>query len=315
LFWRSDISPEREPLKVLLKRGEFIDQARDGRVVPFKVYHPIEHNLQSLPLVLWSHGFGGNKDGASFISRFLASHGYVVAHMTHAGTDSSLWEGKPGHPWDILKQTKVPREVSLHRMKDIPFVLDQLPDWAKENPDSGTIDFSSIGISGHSFGAMTSQAMAGMLLPDVSQRLMNFKEERFRAGILYSPVPIRHLVDDAQEQKAYAEISLPLFHMTGTDDSSPIEGFDYQQRLKVFNGSDSEAHVLILKDGDHMVFNGTRGKLEANPLRPRHEEIIKIAALGFWDMMLKNDQAAREWLTHGGFSHYIAADGEYEYRT
>lgn len=313
MFWRPGIAADKEPHKVLLKRGEFVDEAR-GRIVPYKIYHPAEHDFESLPIVLWSHGFGGNRDGAAFISRYLASHGYLVAHMTHAGTDSTLWEGKPGHPWEVLKKTKVPRAVTLERMRDVPFVLDQLPGWAALNPDIGVApDFENTGISGHSFGAMTAQAMAGMELPDEQGQMTSFREERFKAGILYSPVPIRHLTDERAEKKAYNEISIPLFHMTGTDDSSPIEGFDYEHRLRVYEESKEEKHLLILNQGDHMVFNGTRGQLAANVKRRRHEEIIKVAALAYWDAMLKNDETAREWLTGGGFSDYISADGEYAF--
>src|SRR6185436_10670575 len=93
-LWRPDIDPAREPHRVLIKRDSFVDPARGNRRVPFKVYHP--DAAIDAPLVLWSHGLGGSADGASFLARFIASHGYAVVNITHVGTDSSLWEGKPG---------------------------------------------------------------------------------------------------------------------------------------------------------------------------------------------------------------------------
>ena len=124
---QSTYTPAREGgYKVLLKRGEFIDLSRDGRSIPYKIYYPVDHSLNKIPVIIWSHGFGGNRDGASFISRFLAAHGYIIIHITHIGTDSSLWEGKPGHAWDILREVKISRETTLNRMHDVPFVLDQL---------------------------------------------------------------------------------------------------------------------------------------------------------------------------------------------
>jgi len=310
LIWRSDISPEIEPHKVLLKRGEFVDESRAGRIVPYKIYHPVDHGMDKVPIVIWSHGFGGNRDGASFISRFVASHGYVLVHITHHGTDSSLWEGKPGHPWDILKKVKVPRETSLNRMFDVGFALDELVKWAKENPKIGaSMDFENIGMSGHSFGALTTQVMAGQLLPNTEEKLTSYREARIKAGILYSPVPIAHL-SDAPDEEIYGPIDIPLFHMTGTEDDSPIEGFDYKHRLIVHEYSTHpDKHLMVLEGGDHMVYNGTRGKLGKNPNREKHEEIIKLASLAFWDAYLKGDKKAKEWLNKGGMETYIDQHG------
>jgi hypothetical protein len=123
-------------------------------------------------------------------------------------------------------------------------------------------------------------------------------------------VPIKHL-SSAPDAELYGDITLPLQHQTGTDDASPLENFGYEQRLAVFNNSKGKRHLLVKYDGDHMVYNGTRGKLEANPKRGRHEEIIARAALSYWDMMLKNDAAAREFLTGPGVQNFIGTDGEY----
>ena len=291
-------SPDQGPYKVLLKRGEFVDDSRDGRAVPFKIYHPAEHDLTRMPVILWSHGFGGNRDGAAFISRYLASHGYTLVHMTHAGTDSSLWEGKPGHPWDHLRKASVTRETTLHRFKDVPFVIDSLPGWMEENSEVGQyMDLSRLGMSGHSFGAMTTQVMAGQMFPDVDGKLISLREPRISSGILYSPVPIRHLVGEEPEPHIYGPIDIPLLHMTGTDDASPLHDFGYDRRLVIHEHTGHpEKYLQVLEGGDHMVYNGTRGKLGASDLREVHEAEIKTAALAFWDAYLKDDEAAKAYL-------------------
>lgn len=301
------------PYSVLLKKGEFVDAARGGRKVPFKIYHPAGELLKPFPVILWSHGFGGNRDGASFLSRYLASHGYVLMHLTHDGTDSSLWEGKPEHPWDILKQTHITRETTLARFGDVPFVLNQLPLWAQNNPDVGALmDFSNIGMSGHSFGAMTSQVMAGQLFPLADGTLISLREPRIKAGIAYSPTAISHLSKAAPED-LYGPIEIPLLHMTGTKDDSPVDGYDYKHRLVIFEHSGhAEKYLKILNGGDHMVYNGTRGQLEENPLREIHEELIKGTALKFWDAKLKNDAEAHAWLANGGAATYIKDYGEFK---
>jgi len=309
----------KEPYKVLLKKGEFIDQSRLGpsaapRVVPFKIYHPVDHDLDKMPVIIWSHGFGGNANGAAFISRFLAGQGYILVHITHLGTDSSLWEGKPGHPWDILQKVKISREDTLARFNDVPFVLDQLKIWAQENPDVGQyMDFDALGMSGHSFGAMTTQVMAGQKFPDVDRSLISIKEDRFKAGILYSPVPIRHLVDESvSDEEIFGSINIPLLHMSGTEDDSPLEGFGYQYRLAVYEHTGiDEKYLLVKEGGDHMVYNGTRGKLGDSDLREVHEDLILKAALAFWDMQLKGDDAAAAWIKDGGLAAYVGERGTF----
>jgi len=290
----------KEPYKVLLKKGEFIDNTRDGRIIDYKLYHPSDHDLETMPLIIWSHGFGGNANGAAFLSRFLASQGYTLLHITHHGTDSSLWEGKEGHPWDILRKVKITRETTLDRFKDVPFVLDQLPNWIDENPDIGKfIDLGNVGMSGHSFGAMTTQVMAGQKFPNTDGALIRMFEPRFKAGILYSPVPIRHLLgQDTTDTEVYGSIDLPLLHMTGTEDDSPLEGFGYEYRLAVHeHAGHSEQYLLVKDGGDHMVYNGTRGKLDNNALRELHEEQIKTTALAFWDAYLKDNEKALDFIT------------------
>jgi len=313
-FWRPDIDPRHEPHKVMLIRDVLIDPSRDHRDVPIKLYYPVNHNMTALPVIIWSHGLGGSVDGASFLSRFLASHGFVILHVQHRGTDSSLWEGKKGHPWDIIRNTHIPRQASIDRFLDIPFVLDQLPDWlGRHEGVEEHADTETLGMSGHSFGAMTTQVMCGMKFPDAENRLQSYEDKRFSSGILYSPVPMGHLTD-ADPELIYGPINRPLLYMTGTDDSSPVEGWDYTRRLSVYEYAGAlEKDLLVLEDGDHMVFNGSRGKLGHNPNKEQHEDIIKIAALAYWEATLKNSQAAKQWLTGGDFATYLEDAGTYKY--
>lgn len=304
---------DSEPLRVLLARGGFVDDARGGRSVPWKLYHPENPQREKMPLVVWSHGLGGSRENAGYLARYIAGNGYYVLHVQHPGTDSSLWEGQPGHPWDVIRNTHIPREATLDRFRDVPFVLDNIIGYAAENQDiAGGIDFERIGMSGHSFGALTTQVMAGQLFPARDGTLVSFREPRFRAGILYSPVPIRHL-SDAADADIYDAIAIPLFHMTGTNDESPVEGFGVDLRQIIYDYGAGPAYMLELEDGDHMVYVGSRGKLEDNPRRGEHEMIIKVAARAFWDAYLKEDEEARAWLDEGGFAAWLPA-GIFEYR-
>ncbi len=313
LFWHENVDPENFPLKVMIERDKLIDASRDNRPVKIKVYYPVGDDLKNLPVIIWSHGLGGSVDGASFLSRFIASYGYVIIHVQHLGTDSSLWEGKPGHPWDIIREMEIERSASLNRFYDVPFVLDQLPEWLAAHPKiQQIVDTHNIGMSGHSFGALTTQVMGGMTFPDEKGKLCRLRDKRFKAGILYSPGPMDHF-GSGNPQDIYGSIDMPMLHMTGTDDSSPVEDWDYMKRLDVYkNINQAEQHLLVIKDGDHMVFSGSRGKLGENPHREKHENIIKIVALAYWEATLKEDKDAQDWLFNNGFSTWLGDEGTFE---
>lgn len=312
--WTTDIDPDHEPHKVMIERDSLIDTTRNNREVKIKVYYPVNHNMNNLPVIFWSHGLGGSADGAAFLSRFLASNGYIMVHVQHQGTDISIWEGKKGHPWDIIRNTHISRDMTLNRFADIPFILNNLNNWMKKHePIKTHVDIKNLGMSGHSFGALTTQVMAGMSFPDQNENLLDLYDDRFKAGILYSPGSIEHL-GDINPDEVYQNIKLPLFHMTGTQDGSPLSELGYEMRLAVYENSNTEKHLLVLKDGDHMIFAGSRGKLGHNKNRKTHESIIKIASLAFWDMKLKNCPKAKTWLTQGGFKGYLNGNATYDFK-
>ena len=308
-LWSSTIFPDVEPMPISITRGEWYDDQRHNRKIAYKVYCPDTKQADTYPVILWSHGLGGSRDGAGFISRFVASHGFVIVHLTHVGTDSSLWEGKPGHPWDVIRATHIPKSATLQRFKDIPFALKQIPKLDCAN----LMDMSKMGMSGHSFGAMTTQIMAGQKR-GYGHRQYSLYRPEFKAGIVYSPVPFRkkkqHVASDF-----YGGIRIPLLMMTGTQDDSPIEQFGYQERVEVFTHSGGpDQHLLVLNDGDHMVYNGSRGQLQDNPKRDVHETIVKILSLAFWQAYLKDDANAYHWLTGEGVQHWLAHEGVYQFR-
>lgn len=304
---------DKAEYNVRMQRGIFVDTRRQNREIPYKAYYPSGYEGARLPLIVWSHGLGGSCDGAGFLGRHMASRGYIVLHVTHRGTDTSLWEGKPGHPWDNIRAARISRKVTLARFQDIPFVLDQV--MAGHEFGEGVedlLDAACIGMSGHSFGAITTQVMAGQMLGKRNRKYRLF-ENRFKAAIAYCPSPTYNHSEGHEE--IYGSIDLPTFYMTGTDDDSPVSHFDYTYRLPIYKSAQGDdQHLIVIDEADHMVFAGSRGKLGANPLRSVHEDIIKTSSQAFWDAYLKEDADAFAWLTGAGFSSYLAGRGVYENR-
>jgi len=301
--------------KVSIVKGVCKDLSRNGRDVPYKVYGITHTGVGKRPLILWSHGLGGSRDGAGFLARFLVEHGYFVMHIQHEGTDTSLWEGKPGHPWDVIRATPITREVTLDRYRDVSFILDQLPMLEKEHAlIRGHIDYDRLGMSGHSFGALTAQVMAGQLFPNEDDVLSSYKEARFKAGVLYSFSGMSHL-SDAPAEHVFGGMDIPLLFMSGTKDDSPISGQDYTHRLPAYAHARAvEKHVLIIEEGDHMIFTGSRGKLAFNPKREVQEALIQASSLAFWEAYLNDNQDAKTWLTGDGFQEQFGPEMQYKYK-
>ncbi|MCB9964122.1 MAG: hypothetical protein H6857_04205 [Rhodospirillales bacterium] len=299
------------PHRITIHKDDFFDTQRNRRV-PVKLYIP-DSPAEKLPCVFWSHGLGGGRDGASFLARYIAEHGFIVLHMTHLGTDTSLWEGKPGHPWDVIRSQRITRHVTMNRFKDPSFVLDELERRANAGEAPYTrIDFDQIGISGHSFGATTTQIMAGQKLGR-GARLYSMRESRFTCGIAYSLGPTYNQTEDPED--IYGPISIPMLYMTGTEDSSPISGAPYTARLPIFEAAKGpDQHLLILKDGDHMVFAGSRGGLAENPKRTLHEQIIQRVSLAFWQAYLSQDSEAKDWLHSHSITDFLKDEAEWKLR-
>ena len=71
------------------------------------------------------------------------------------------------------------------RAADIPAVLDQLTRWNAEEAHAlhGKLDLTRVGMSGHSFGAVTTQAVSGQVIP-IGRSLT---EPRIKAAVMMSP--------------------------------------------------------------------------------------------------------------------------------
>lgn len=303
-LWRPDAAAG--PYGVRIERGEWQDAAR-LRSVPYKIYRPEHMNEGAHPVVMWSHGLGGTRDGAGFLGRYMASHGYIHVHIQHDGTDDSLWRGMDGHPWDNIRKAHIPWETVRNRYLDAVFAADQLEAMnAGDALLAGKLDLSRLGMSGHSFGALTTQVMCGQLAGRETPE--NLADARFRAGVLYSPVPaFRHQLGG---KDVYATIDRPMLHMTGSADTSPVEGFGPDRRLEVFeHAGNPEQTLFFLNGADHMVYNGSRGQLEAYDGIARHQDMINILSLAWWQWHLNGDSDARAWVDGPGVAAWLEGEG------
>ena len=65
--------------------------SRRQRQVPVKIYYPAD-GAGPFPVIIFSHGLGGSREGYQYLGRHWASHGYVSVHLQHLGSDQAVWE-------------------------------------------------------------------------------------------------------------------------------------------------------------------------------------------------------------------------------
>jgi pimeloyl-ACP methyl ester carboxylesterase len=289
--------------KFNLSKAVYTDDARGGRAVPVKLYIPEGEGPH--PLVLWSHGLGGTRDGAGFIARALANAGIMVVNIQHDGTDDCLWRGKTGHPWDNIKAAKIENETLIARWTDTPFVLDRIL-------DEYNIDRDRIGYGGHSLGALSVQVLSGQLWPNEQGVLTDYSDPRFSHGLLYSPVPSLSI---DHPSAVFENIHKPVLYMTGTNDVSPLSGYGYEERFRVFdNAIAADRIMVVLNEADHMVFSGSRGQLPSYKGMDEHEAQIEAMSLSYWQSVFAGksmDMIAQDMktiLNAGGTVDYRSGD-------
>lgn len=116
---------------------------------PLFVGQPVAADAPPLPgrypLVLLSHGFGGNRDNQGWLAQALVAHGYMVAAATHPGTSTgSAFNAQSAALWQR------PRDLS--RLLD---ALQASPRWAP------LLDGKRVAAIGHSLGGWTVMMSAG----------------------------------------------------------------------------------------------------------------------------------------------------------
>ncbi len=268
-------------------RFEPIDEKR-GRVVPVKIY--INKSNSPQPIVLFSHGLGGSRDNNSYLGKHWAAAGYVAVFMQHPGSDIEVWKSVSlGQRLAALKSA-ASAQTALQRFADVPFVIDQLEEWNNqdEHPLKSKLDLEHIGMSGHSYGAITTQAVAGQKFP-FSQ---NFYDKRIDAFLAMSPNPGKGL----ETSEAFGHIDLPILCMTGTLDSSPISLMSPRQRLKVFTAlPKGDKYQLVLEGAKHFAFGDNKSR-RTKGRNPKHHPAIQQISLQFWNAYLKNDSDSKHWL-------------------
>ena len=267
-----------------------VHDTKRNRPIPVRVYLP--ESVKPVPVVLFSHGLGGSRYGNEFLGQHWAARGYVAVFVQHPGSDDSVWRNKPPTDrMDALREAASVESFSL-RAADRPAVFDALEVWNAESkqPLAGRMDLRKIGMSGHSFGAVTTQAVSGETFPIIGAKLT---DPRIKAAIAFSPSsPTR-----ASAETAFGAVKIPWLLMTGTKDVAPIGHADMKSRLAVYPAlHGAPKYEVVLSDAEHSAFTDRALPGDKEPRNPNHHRVMLALTTAFWDAYLRDDVEALAWL-------------------
>jgi len=219
-----------------------------NRDVPIKVYYP-EHISGSVPLIIFSPGYGGNREGYTYLGRGWAAAGYIVVIPTHDGSDNvalrrNLLRG--------VEDASQAFENQTYRTGDIHFLVSSVKEMEKKiSPVKGKIDRKRIGMSGHSMGGGTALLIAGATAASPGSQPKTFRDSHVRAVIAMSPPgPGRAAFGEA----SWDQINIPVMTMSGTRDRG-VGGEPPEWRTQPYKHMPSGNKYQVTVNGaNHLAF-------------------------------------------------------------
>ncbi len=310
--WHAQAKTEGQPQST---PGDAVDEtwldAPRSREVKVKIRWPGDALLRTTrpatrPVVIFSHGLGGTREGGSVWGEAWAAAGFVVVHIQHPGSDLAALRAVATSFGDQrgLRTVASPEQL-VARWRDVGFVLDEIErrhklsisgsgesgNWGKARP-------IQIGLCGHSFGAHTTMGMAGQRYPAGEP----VNEPRLAAFIAFSPTA----PSTGDPKFALAALTRPMLSITGTRDSDVAGvGATPERRFAVFGAlPDGNKSHLVLQDADHMSFAGQTGRAVeivrreqvTRDLQPSHHALICRITTDWWRASLLDDSAAKQRL-------------------
>jgi predicted dienelactone hydrolase len=202
---------------------------------------PISTKSEKYPLIVFSHGYGGDKLGNIWLAEYLAKHGFIVAVMDHHGnTWYNLDEEISARTWE--------------KALDLSFVITNLTESRKFGQ---FIDINKIGAAGFSQGGWSCLLLAGAKLDfsklnnkiiDDKIKLHTFKDPRVKSIFVMAPGTLQGQLFTINSLK---EIDVPSYIVTGESDDIIIPADNAY--FFAANIPRAELHVLD-SPANHWVF-------------------------------------------------------------
>lgn len=257
------------------------DTARN-RNIPVKVFVPGGRGGH-LPVIVFSPGFGANREIYRYLGTGWSAAGYVVILATHKDSDTRA-----------IGDFKAPTEpdksfdLQVERTGDVSFIINSLDQVERAIPAlNGRIDRSHIGVAGHSMGGGTALLIGGATAVRSGESRRGFRDQRVSAVVAMSP---QGPGEEGFDDQSWNDIRIPIMTMSGTKDGGAgKQGPEW--RLEPFQHMPPGDKYHVLAEGAfHISFAGG----------PRFRSCIVSVTTAFWDTYLKGDASAKSRIASAG---------------
>ena len=221
------------------------------REIPVRLYWPEGASpTTAVPLVVFSHGLGGTRNGYSYLGTHWASQGFASLHVQHTGSDRAVWGS--GNIFKIVGNlaAAATEANAIDRVKDVSFAITSI---LATKEYGASIQANAIAVAGHSYGANTALMVGGATV-ERDGKPMSFRDDRVKALVLISAPPF---VGEGDMVNVLGPIKVPTLHVTGTDDVIRVPGHysDVADRIAVFDALRAPDKVLtVFKGATHSIF-------------------------------------------------------------
>lgn len=283
-----------------------------GRKVPIKVHVP--KGSGPFPVVIVSHGAGGDWDTHYAQAQHLASHGYAVLCLEHIGSNRERLTQGFRMMQNLEAMIHDAGEV-LARPKDISFAIDRAEEWNRMHEKlRGRLDLQGVGVMGHSFGAFTTMVVCGMrpalewLTPRVEPGRglgPDLRDPRVKCGVVLSPQGVG---EPFFIRESFNSLKIPLLGISGTQDKQQ-NGLSAENRREAFALWPQGAHKFLwLANAKHLDFTDSTGanrRATPSPTRDDVQPLVRAATLLFLNAHLKADKESARQLTADALKQYL----------
>jgi predicted dienelactone hydrolase len=284
-----------------------IKDGRGTKEMAVKIYYP--RTGGPYPLIVFSHGFGGDKEAFGPVGKHWASHGYVVIHPSH-GDGLGRTRGEPQSESEdaekprgrgrggLLGGLNDPNKISA-RVADLVLILDSLEQLPNLVPGlKNKIDPNAIGVAGHSFGAYTAMLIGGVTADLGQEKGKSFLDKRVKCIL---PISAQGTGQQGLTDSSWDGLRLPMMTITGTRDRGVGgQGVDWKKEPYKYSPA-GDKYLVVIEGANHLSFGGG--------LRARGDgvtDVVKRCTTSYWDAYLKDSKVAKEHLKSGRLEQELA---------
>jgi predicted dienelactone hydrolase len=294
------------PYAVSVTNQTWHDSSR-SRDIPVRIYSPVgEQGTHAV--VIFSHGLGGNVSAGEDWGRQWASWGLTTVHLQHPGSDTVAVRESSGTIMQRMRSAMTVEQL-IARCRDVSFAITEIAARQKSKDVLfADVDPTLIGLSGHSFGAQTTLAVAG---EKFGLGFPQLADKRIKAFIAFSP---SSRASDTLDT-AFGSITSPFLSLTGSQDQIEMtpQITPENRTLPFAHMAAGSKYLLWLNSATHMSFSGQHQPRllslvltpavpmgQTPPDKPHIDSVVKAVTTAFWFAYLAPNsdigKKARAWL-------------------